>query len=642
MPLRSLSKLPGIVPQPCTKEVQDRNWDAVRLAISVIVNNLNVIQEANELTVGGDSDDGAVVQGRPRWAISLYDGTDASYVRPAAHNSWRGLLKAIPCDNSKGANPAFDATIWVVLPGREGVDQDLPFGSVFAYEKAEDGDYVILSDYTKSHRIRWGKAQSDSTDHEVVVRECDDVDGTNPVAPDLTVLLPTRAGYNHDVSTDDVIAFVEAADGTLVCVTDYTLVEEVARFALTASLTPAGSATGEFLEWDGAAYAGTGTFATFYDWDSPGRWRGPSGYRGVAIRKKDSGRWEIIYLESIAQWITVSTTAAFSGGTSAGASVSDYWNGNDPGTTVDVHSPAGMFDDVADGIELLCHYNWTDGRYEATYVVPTSSQKLRWGVAQANWVNASTPYVSVKYAAGGPESTTVTGDAFNVLLPRTHEGDPNVETGNLIAYLEDDDGDLIAVSPYMDDKIFTVKMWIGTPAAVPQGWAIMDGTDNATLDGGSGIDTTEHFLFSKTDTGVAVTEGTDVISAVSASGAVSITPASTGITIAAHPHHVHYMCETCGACQDTTAPPSNYVLSFADTHLMGFEDSGGYHYTGIPQTYEAGTHVDEDHEDLTLSHNDLLTDPGHTHATEIAVDAGTPAKVRLYVIERVNNSTEAP
>ncbi len=84
------------------------------------------------------------------------------------------------------------------------------------------------------------------------------------------------------------------------------------------------------------------------------------------------------------------------------------------------------------------------------------------------------------------------GNAFAVQLPRTTPGDPNVNTDAILTYgFSPDNLYSMATSPYMDDKIGTVKLWALAAGDVPAGWAVMDGSSNTTV--GSGYDMTGKF-----------------------------------------------------------------------------------------------------------------------------------------------------
>jgi hypothetical protein len=231
MPLRDLSQRPGIVPgsAACTPEAAARNWDAVRINIQLIVNNLLELQANNNLPnqLAIDlGDDESTLPNTIRWAISLNDETEDTFIEPIEANNWRGQVLAFPCRNSRGDDPDLGNPIWVVLPGRDYVAVNLPAGRVFSWTQTNSGENSIVSDYSRE-QVYWGLAQGDSTDGppwQVVVRQCDDVLGNNPVAPDITVYLPSRTSLDHDVRSGDVISYTKGTDGTYTIVSDYTSV----------------------------------------------------------------------------------------------------------------------------------------------------------------------------------------------------------------------------------------------------------------------------------------------------------------------------------------------------------------------------------------------------------------------------------
>lgn len=89
--------------------------------------------------------------------------------------------------------------------------------------------YLVRAGSSEPSEIRWGVAIENWTDNgsacdHVRVNECDDCEGANPQAATLTVLLPKHSdddGQDPNVTFGAVIAFAEAADGSLVCTSDY-------------------------------------------------------------------------------------------------------------------------------------------------------------------------------------------------------------------------------------------------------------------------------------------------------------------------------------------------------------------------------------------------------------------------------------
>lgn len=161
---------------------------------------------------------------------------------------------------------------------------------------------------------------------------------------------------------------------------------------------------------------------------------------------------------------------------------------------------------------------------------------VSWAKATANWTNASGNNSYVDCNKATDRAGTLGTGTVRVYLPRAGGKDPNVRSGETIAYFLDPNGVAVAAGSYLDDKIGSVRMWAGASGSVPGGWAIMNGSQ-----GGSGLNANGRFLEGITSgsVGVAAASGT------SASGTASITVASdggggtidsapTGISISAH------------------------------------------------------------------------------------------------------------
>jgi hypothetical protein len=400
MPLRDLTQLPKIVTRPCSVEEMQREIGKLGKNQEAIVNNINQIQGDNNLILNVDG--GGTVPMQAKFAKSLGDdpaNDPPTFYAPAADNGWRGLIKALPCDDSGGTNPDTQA-IWVVLPGRDDISITLPEGNIFAYELANSGEYVIVSDYSEARGedVLWGIAQSDSVDTptpKVVVRKCDDITGANPVAPNLDVLLPPHDDSLNDVKTGDVIAYTTAKDGTYVAVSDYTKPERIRWVKCTADAdTISGvphTVTAQFCDnADGDNPAGAAitvllprcNFTSSYvkdddvlavERDDDGNWVCVSDYSAGLFYENDSfvgtqprvnfidtdtvswtlteddtnGEVEVeanvlAYPPASQWWIQFTLTTDMSGG-SATADVDDFWNGPDPGASVTVHDRHDLF-----------------------------------------------------------------------------------------------------------------------------------------------------------------------------------------------------------------------------------------------------------------------------------------------------------
>lgn len=124
---------------------------------------------------------------------------------------------------------------------------------------------------------------------------------------------------------------------------------------------------------------------------------------------------------------------------------------------------------------------------------------IKWAVARADWVNlpGNGSYVVVWPCENSAGANPKPLDEMRVYLPRptavaalSPAKDPNVRTGDVIAYVGDINCNPTAVGNYLDEPIGTMKMWTKT-GTLPAGWVIMDGTANASP--GSGINMTDKF-----------------------------------------------------------------------------------------------------------------------------------------------------
>lgn len=681
MPLQDMSRINAIVPNGCTPELQERNNHAIRNALAVIINNIEQIVNNNglEIPIIGSGDTGnVVIPMQAKWAVSAGDdpaNDPPTFIEPAAGNNWRGQIKAFPCADSAGNN-IDTAHVWVVLPERLNVGIHLPKGAVFAYEETSSGELVAVSDYSAGDvtTIYWGVAQGDSADgaiDNVTVRRCDDALGNNPVLPNISVQLPERDGYTHQITTGDVLAFVEASDGTYVCVSDYTKNEnEIFRFELTGALTPGGTANAETLAWNGAAYAKTGVAITVRDFQVPGRWRGASGYQGIAYIPEDrDASYEIIWMETIAEFASVTSTE-YMGETDAGqmeCNVNSYWNGNDPGATITIRDVSSLWSTCSQGMTLIVRYDWTNG-----YYVPVScDNRFFYGKAQRNWNQSGGAwgegYVSVRFLDTGIGGTEV-GAAFNASFAMeqptagTRRRDPNVVGGDEIMLAVDQFNNVVVVDPgAWDDRIGMIKLWhdvyddgadsLGKfdASKTYSGWGLMDAVHNSSANGGSGIDMQDFFPRGQVGTDACdnTENGTD-----RHSHTASLEESFTGIKVydpdnsgdlssdyPAHRDHRHLGGSHCGQCdleQVSTPDASTYlIVSFADDHSDDFK----WYSSGAVEMGAGGSHSSaSDHAAITLRH--AVNDPGHSHVGDINEALHLPPYKFLHFVERVRNSFE--
>lgn len=111
-------------------------------------------------------------------------------------------------------------------------------------------------------------------------------------------------------------------------------------------------------------------------------------------------------------------------------------------------------------------------------IISNSASSTGLAKAQGNWEKSLAevslvPVRSVSSLGGLAES----GPVFNLYLPHTIPGDPNVIAGMVLTYGLNN-GVAICTSPYMDAKIGTVRLWCLAEGGIPAGWKRMDGTAN--------------------------------------------------------------------------------------------------------------------------------------------------------------------
>lgn len=278
-------------------------------------------------------------------------------------------------------------------------------------------------------------------------------------------------------------------------------------------------------------------------------------------------------------------------------------------------------------------------------VTVAADSPIFWGKAQHQWAkNSGSPIVSIKAVPGYPSSTTEVGAAFDCALPNPNPAafDPNVRINQYIPYKLDDSGNAVCVGDYLDAKIKSARWYLGDPDDLVvtestkniSGWGWMDGTANASGNGGTGINSKGYYSFnSDTDTGAI--GASELTAAGTHTHGGNTASATTGITADAHPSHIHRVMTHCGTCQlwECSAGQTTYLITgFQDDHSAGNNSV----WTGIQKLYSTDHTVD--HDDLTLSHT--INDPGHYHANDMSASHSDPNKFKMYLVERLDNSFE--
>lgn len=233
-----------------------------------------------------------------------------------------------------------------------------------------------------------------------------------------------------------------------------------------------------------------------------------------------------------------------------------------------------------------------------------------WGVAIANWVHGTGTTDNCDYIVVNPcddcsGANPDTGTEITVLLPTANGQDPNLETGDVVAYEQvAPDNAYVGVSNYADDVIGTVKMRVD--ASIPKGWAMVNGSDNASP--GSGIDHTNRFPKHSVPAG---TPG----------GASTHTHANHTTPETDHTHSIDY---------GTNGPDSHSITGLDHNHTIDFTQIDDHtspqtdhthtlDYTDIPQHSITG--LDHNHTiDFTQIDDHTSPQTNHTHSIDYGTD----------------------
>ena len=140
------------------------------------------------------------------------------------------------------------------------------------------------------------------------------------------------------------------------------------RFELTSSLSLGGSASANLVVWDGTNYVNTGGAITVRDYTSPGAWRGELGQQGWATTVGDRADYEIVWMERLAERIegTLNNDMGYLTSGVGSVSVSSFFRGLDPGSTVDVYDTQGRYGAALAGAKTQATWNDRLNHYEIT------------------------------------------------------------------------------------------------------------------------------------------------------------------------------------------------------------------------------------------------------------------------------------
>ena len=293
-----------------------------------------------------------------------------------------------------------------------------------------------------------------------------------------------------------VLATFNADTGRWEIVRDPYLPVPIVRFRLTATLTLGGVATAVRRNWDPTAAGGAGAYASgdsitvvdyFGSIGNRGEWQAPSGYEGFAVKLADNAQYQVLYMEHQALFAEVTLTSDIDL-QQANANFTSYWAGRNTSAAVNVYDSQNLYPNLKSGDKVKVV--WDSFRQE--YVIFDAKQTAPGTIFYARTYSSHTLAPSSKSTAHYVECQAVNdlaGDGFDsgsahfiVFLPSPSSAtDPNVDASTIIGYTVDSAGVKVCVTDYLDDARGMLKIWGGSAASVPHGWALCDGTSYGSV-----------------------------------------------------------------------------------------------------------------------------------------------------------------
>lgn len=252
------------------------------------------------------------------------------------------------------------------------------------------------------------------------------------------------------------------------------------------------------------------------------------GAKGYAIFDNNADTYKAVWQETYAHHIRYVVAADFTAANSEfDVTIAEPHSGQDPsGATLlkvrNVNQRSGKYGEIGSAYLDTVNSSPNDVKYIDIEPKDPDGTKVRWGKCNTNWYKGAgkCDYISVQESAVCDWSSTShnipfdvtdsnyqtfplpssTTNGYKILLPKVQGCDPNIESGDVIAFMEASDGTYVCVSDYTDDAIGCAKLF--TKSTIPGGWATMNGSDNASGNGGSGVDTVGFFVKGQ-DTAVA-------------------------------------------------------------------------------------------------------------------------------------------
>lgn len=284
---------------------------------------------------------------------------------------------------------------------------------------------------------------------------------------------------------------------------------------------------------------------------------------------------------------------------------------------VTVNAPVTI--DYCDGVAL----NITCGtvRISGT-VTATGNGVILYAVAQGTWQRESNNDSYVDCLQASDRQGTVSGGEVRVYLPRAGAGEPNVRSGNVLAYVLDPNGIAVCVSDVNDDPIGTVKGWRQSAGTVPQGWELT-GQGRVIV----GFDDTSppesDFFGTINQTGGQVTEPAHAGVTTDSDGAGSTSATTPTLSAALGGGFSFLESGTTGTASITS--PQETGASDPTVDITGALDGNGDPEYMTVSNEETGVTVD-DHDDhyhtITINSNPLSLGLGSVQSADSAQTSG--------------------
>ncbi len=224
------------------------------------------------------------------------------------------------------------------------------------------------------------------------------------------------------------------------------------RFELKYTLTHAATSQDAYL----IDSAGSRSTATYTVHDSPiGQFYGPAGAYGWATYQEDANRFEIVFLNSPARWITFTLTEDMGDTTANRASIGSpgytYWGSSPGGIDVSpthVYDPLVRYADAVSGDKGVAVYQEKTDTYDITEIEQAGA-KAHWGKCYTDAVFTNDPPTITVKACEDEDGTNPTGDEITIQLPEATAGNILIEEDDVIAYIATNaDDTYVCVSAY--------------------------------------------------------------------------------------------------------------------------------------------------------------------------------------------------